>query len=97
MKLKILGSNWGFVTNKTEKTINELKNRDGACCFDKHKIYIQKDIEDWIEKYTKRHEIVHAFFYEAGRTMDARDEELVSLIAMRFQHLIDLFNEVDAL
>lgn len=55
-----------------------------------------KDIEAYKRK-VKRHEVIHAYFYESGLTDYAGNEQLVDWIAWQFPKMLETFKQIDAL
>lgn len=106
MKLNILGTEYDFdVTSNTKDT--RLFENDGYCDAYEKRIAIEgehnesapgsiKDFES-LRKKVKRHEIIHAYFYESGLENYADNELFVDWIAWQSPKLFETFKSVDAL
>lgn len=104
MKIHILGEEWALVDDKSI-----LKNGcDGVCTEFGREIRIvpawamlgDTDTEEQKQqryKQVKRHELIHAFFSEAGLDNYSNDELLVDWLAVQFPKLSRLFTEADCL
>jgi len=93
MQIRILGSLWA-IEERSEENDPILKNCDGYCDWTVRKIIIERetqgdlvDMEFYIRK-VKRHEIVHAYLFEAGLASStaaveawAKNEEMIDWIA----------------
>lgn len=106
MKINILGTEYDFVIT-TDRVDSGLCEVDGYCDFFKKHIAIEseysenlpgctKDI-DGLQRKVKRHELVHAFFFESGLREWAENEQLVDWVAVQFPKMLAAFQEVDAL
>lgn len=103
-KINILGTEYRF---EHDDSIKE-QGFDGLCKTYEKEITV-RSAEDMLEssdppdakqeRYaeTLRHEIVHAFFFEAGLDVYCDDEVLVTWISKQFPKLFDAFVEVDAI
>lgn len=106
MKLNILGTEYEFDITTDTKDIR-LCDSDGYCDAYEKRIAIENEhneqapgsIKDFdaLRKKVKRHEIIHAYFFESGLTDYAKNEQLVDWIAWQFPKLLKTFNEIDAL
>ena len=54
----------------------------------------REDVMKSVYNICMRHEILHAFFHEAGVDRYSADETLVDFIAMQFPKMKELFEEV---
>lgn len=54
----------------------------------------REDVRKSVYNICMRHEILHAFFHEAGVDKYSADETLVDFIAMQFPKMKELFEEV---
>jgi hypothetical protein len=86
----------------------KLIGKDGYCdtttkeCVIDSMDRIQGDCKGYLPEYkkaVKRHELIHAFFYESGLDMCswANNEELVDWIAIQFPKLAKAFKDADCL
>lgn len=93
MQINILGSPWA-IEERSETDDPMLKNCDGYCDWTVRKIVVEReaqgelvDMEFYIRK-VKRHEIIHAYLFEAGLASSssaaeawATNEEMIDWIA----------------
>jgi len=106
MKLNILGTVYDY-QETTAKEEAGLDDKDGYCDRYKKIIRVETDynenspnaIKDFngFKQKVKRHEIIHAYFYESGMYQWSDDEMLVNWIAIQFPKLLETFKEVSAL
>lgn len=96
----------------TEYTIqHDLQSEmsDGDCGFYDKKIRI-RPLENMLDSEEStieerelrkqevvRHEVIHAFLFESGRSEWARDEDLVDFLAIQSPKLFDIFQELEIL
>ena len=106
MTVNVLGTEYTIKKlNKVEDSY--LEQCDGYCDTFAKTIVIDtfKDSPDSTEnldEYEKkviRHELVHAFLYESGLSVNswAKDEEIVDWIAIQFPKLQNIFAECNAI
>lgn len=55
-----------------------------------------KDFES-LRRKVKRHEVIHAFFFESGLADYAKNEQLVDWIAWQFPKMLETFKQIDAI
>lgn len=102
--VNVLGTDYEIKSNEDiYKTLIESQNT-GECDMYAKVIsispqeYIINDIREDVRKSVynicMRHEILHAFFHEAGVDKYSADETLVDFIAMQFPKMKELFEEV---
>lgn len=102
--VNVLGTEYEIKSNEDiYKTLMESQNT-GECDMYAKVIsispqeYIINDSRDDVRKSVynicMRHEILHAFFHEAGVDKYSADETLVDFIAMQFPKMKELFEEV---
>ena len=102
--VNVLGTDYEIKSNEDiYKTLMESQNT-GECDMYAKVIsispqeYIINDIREDVRKSVynicMRHEILHAFFHEAGVDKYSADETLVEFIAMQFPKMKELFEEV---
>ena len=83
-KYKILYENFGRDT------------RDGYLSIDNKTIHIDTQITSKERQdIALKHELVHAFFYESGLEEYFYDEKLVSWIAIQFDKINKVFEEIE--
>ena len=100
MKANVLGQDYDIIIDDTLKD----KNKDGECLMYEKEIHIRAaqdmleqdasmsaKVTSWNE--TLRHELIHAFFFEAGLADYCSDETLVDFIAQQFPKLQKIFTE----
>ena len=100
MKANVLGQDYNIIIDDTLKD----SSKDGECLMYEKEIHIRA-VQDMLEKEasmsskvtswneTLRHELMHAFFFEAGLADYCSDETLVDFIAQQFPKLHKLFDE----
>lgn len=100
MKTNVLGQDYDIIIDDTLKD----KNKDGECLMYEKEIHIRA-AQDMLEpdasmrskvksqNETLRHELMHAFFFEAGLVEYCSDETLVDFIAQQFPKLHKIFSE----
>lgn len=91
----------------TQKQDIRLCGKQGFCDEYKKTILIETDynendpdsIRDYnaLKSFTKRHEILHAYFAESGMLEYSEDEKLVSWIAWQFPKLLETFKSINAI
>ena len=104
MKANVLGTEYNIIIDDTLKD----SNKDGECIMYEKEIHIRaaqdmlepdasmrSKVKSWNE--TLRHELIHAFFFEAGLVDYCSDETLVDFIAQQFPKLQAIFNEAGCL
>ena len=102
-KINILGTQYDYIESSS-KEHEDLMESDGLHYGFEKKIKIDitacdsapQSKDEYIKK-VKRHELIHAFFYESGCAKQHRDEELVDWIAYQFPKMLAAFKEVDAI
>lgn len=106
MKLNILGQEYELVI-ATKKEYPKLKSvdADGLAELYSKKLIINKSITeeseltmDNIYEYESkviRHEIIHAYFHEAGLTDYCNDELLVDWLALQIPKIMNTIEEVE--
>lgn len=105
-KVSILGQEYKLI-EQTEQENPKLKGNSGLCeWWSKELVFDFSDLDepdtmDNIEEYKKnviRHEIVHAFFHEAGLEKSyGRDETLVDWLALQIPKLVKSMQEAKCL
>lgn len=104
MKLNILGQEYELLT-LSEEEFPKLKTAGAsglAELYDK-KLIINKNntipdentydnLDEYINK-VKRHEIIHAYFHEAGLSDYCHDEQLVDWLALQIPKIIETINQ----
>jgi len=105
-KISILGTEYEY-SETCEKDDPKLCGKDGYC--DAYVKAISIEVEhnkadpeaigdlDGFQRKVKMHEIIHAYFFEAGLQEWALDEKLVDWIAWQFPKMLETFKEVDAI
>lgn len=99
--MNILGENYDFAHNTKEL---EKMGSDGICQQYSKKITVREmadmldDTDDMEAKKIRynevcRHEVIHAFFGEAGFEQYNNDERLVVFLAVNFPKMAKIFNE----
>jgi hypothetical protein len=106
MKINILGTEYKFEPSEAREDMR-LTYNDGYCDFYtktiRHENNYNENRPDSIGDYNelknqvKRHEIVHAFFFESGLANYADNEQLVEWIALQFPKMLKAFREVGAI
>lgn len=83
-------------------------NSDGLCRFYDKQIIV-KSLEKYLDPDSSeetrrirmqevvRHEIIHAFFDEAGLANYSENEQLVSWIAIQFPKMLEVFKETNSI
>ena len=105
MKITILGTDYDYAVVKHEDD-SRLRENDGFTDSYEKTIHVASDyydddpgsircMEEFMAK-VKRHEIVHAFFFESGMSDWHKDETLVDWIAIQIPKMIKAFQEVGA-
>lgn len=103
-KVKVLGTEYKIITDDSIVS----QNIDGLCKFYDKQIYIRSkdkmlcaDDSESVKKVrykeVLRHELVHAFFDEAGLDEYSSNEQLVTWIAVMFPKMMKAFEETDCL
>lgn len=109
--LNILGSKWKLkvVPRYTDPMFETV---DGYTDRSVRTMYVAEtstntidDLKDWPEyqKVVKRHEIIHAFFFESGLAQDmyhpayGHDEQAIDHLAILFPKMEEVFKKADAL
>ena len=107
MKIDVLGTEYNLV-EECEYDNPKLIGKDGYCdtttkeCVIDSMLQVNGDAKGNLPEYkksVKRHELIHAFFYECGLDMCswANNEELVDWLAIQFPKLMKVFKEADCL
>lgn len=106
MKICILGTEYDY-RETTEKEDVALCGNDGYCDPTAKIIAIETEhnqndpnsVGDFgaVYRKVKRHEVIHAFFYESGLRDYAENEQLVDWIATQAPKMIETFKKLDAL
>ena len=102
--VNVLGTEYEIKSNEDiYKTLMESQNT-GECDMYAKVISIspqeyiindsREDVRKSVYNICMRHEILHAFFHEAGVDKYSADETLVDFIAMQFPKMKELFEEV---
>ena len=101
--VNILGTEYEVLW-KTETEDEEIKERDGYTDFSNKVICIRSESDEYIQKKTIRHEVIHAFLYESGLdentftvSMWARNEEMVDWFAIQAPKIVQVCQELNAL
>lgn len=101
--INILGTQYEILF-QTEKENPKMEGSDGICEPYSHKIILDLSAEpdkltvDKIEDYYSkvfRHEVIHAFFFEAGLESYSKDELLVEWLAKMLPKINQSMAEVD--
>ena len=100
MKANVLGQDYDIIIDDALKDTD----KDGECMMYEKEIHIRA-VDDMLEKdapmsakvtnwnETLRHELIHAFFFEAGLVGYCSDEMLVDFIAQQFPKLQKIFTD----
>lgn len=106
MNINILGTNYDF-RETTEKDDPRLCGNSGYCDAYAKVIAVETDfnesaphsIKDFgaLKKKVRRHEIIHAFFFESGLYEFGENEQLVDWIAWHIPKMLEIFGQVQAL
>ena len=99
--VNILGTEYSFQYTTADKD-PELKNLSGYCITSQKKIAVEaKKGEPYIEQWTLRHEIIHAFLHESGLDKEApwgdQEELFVDWIALQLPKIVKVCQEIGAL
>lgn len=111
--VNILGNNYTIKEDVNSKDDKYLEQCDGYCDYTTRTIVVKdkgddceiKDFE-YYKKEVKRHEMVHAFFFESGLNSnsvwglqrgEAQPEQLVEWIAVQFPKMLEAFKTADAI
>ena len=104
MKINILGTDYD-IRHVSEKDYPKLKTfeANGLAELYSKELIINSDMDDGsgrsyakFEEYEKkvlRHEIIHAFFHEAGLTDYCEDEILVDWLAFQIPKMVKVFQD----
>ena len=109
MIVNVLGTEYTIKKSNRVEDLG-LEHADGYCDYSTKIIVIDtfetyeelpdslKNLNDY-EKKVIRHELVHAFLYESGLSVNswAKDEEIVDWIACQFPKLIKVFEQSNAI
>ena len=85
-KINILGTEYTIF-----RDVEMPETKAGNVDFVKKEIKICNDHTQQLD-IALRHEIMHAFFYEAGLMKYADDEVLTDFLAMQYHKIVDLMN-----
>ena len=106
MTINILGTEYDFVESN-EKDDPKLCGIAGYCDVTAKKLVVDGDYNkkhplstenpEYSVNLTKRHEVVHAFFFECGLTEWYGNEFLVDWVACQAPKMLEAFKAVDAL
>lgn len=106
MKINILGTEYDFEAVLTDSDVR-LRECDGYADLYAKTIRIATDYRendpdaikdfDALRAKVKRHECIHAMFFESGLTEWANNECLVDWIAVQFPKLLEIFKETEAI
>ena len=112
LKIDVLGTKYS-IKYKTEDKDCKLKECDGYCdtsvksivVLDMETVRDKGSIEDLLsyQKKVTRHEIIHAFMYESGLSVNwkhdgwGQEETTVDWIAIQFPKLYKAFKDADCL
>ena len=90
MKVNILGTDYEIIYENFGRD-----DRDGFVSIDNKTIHIDSQITSKVRKeIALKHEIVHAFFFESGLEEYFYDEKLISWVAIQFNKIKNVFEEV---
>ena len=102
--INILGTDYEILF-QTEKENPKMEGNDGICEPYSHKIILDvsnqynkfnvDNIEDYFAKVL-RHEIIHAFFFEAGLESYGKDEMLVEVLAKLLPKIVKAMRTFDS-
>jgi len=101
-KINILGTKYDYIET-TDLVDDRLIKKDGYCDMSGKTIAVEINVIGdckklgRFKKKVKRHEIIHAYFFESGLTEYADNELIVDWIAVQFPKLLKTFQEVDAI
>lgn len=104
MKVNVLGTEYEIVKGVTPKQDKMMAENDGYFDFSVKKIFVADfSSHGWNDKkiYENkviRHELVHAFLYESGLSVNsdwAENEELVDWIAIQIPKMSKVFMELE--
>lgn len=103
MKINILGTEYEVIKDVKRDSDETLKaGADGYVDHHDKKIVLAEieddpDMTDNIDGYKQhvfRHEIIHAFFFEAGLTDWANDERITEYLSVQIPKMSKLFKEM---
>jgi hypothetical protein len=106
MKIDILGTEYDFIET-SDKEDDVLADKDGYTDVYSKRIVVEngynettrdatKNFNEFKQK-VKRHECIHAIFYEAGMSAWHNDENLVDFLAIQFPKMLKAFQDADAI
>jgi hypothetical protein len=109
--LNILGSKWKLkvvprYADPMFETVDGYADRSIRTMFvAEDSAHTIDDLKDWSEyqKVVKRHEIIHAYFFESGLAQDmyhpayGHCEQSIDFFAIQFPKMIETFKKADAL
>lgn len=92
MQIEILGTKYDFQyeDEPIEFDISVVGNVD----YYKKTIVVEKNHKKLQDKIA-RHELIHAYFYEAGLPDYAQDEVLVEWLALQFPKILEIFKKLE--
>ena len=108
MKINILGTEYEIIET-TGRDDPRLKDADGWCGAYEKTILIEKIIFNHEqggdmdaqraerEKFIKRHEIIHGFFFESGLDDYSNNEQLITWLTRQFHKMLKVFEQTEAL
>lgn len=109
LTISVLGSDW-TIKEGNDSELPEVKHQLGCCDWTSRTIYINtnekylnKMDSPWrVREATYRHEIIHAFLYEAGLGDSANDadcwstnEEMVDWFAYQWPKIQEIFEKLN--
>jgi len=103
MKIEILGTEYDLIMVDKNHDCSQKRKRCGEIDFQKKEIIIvefdedDKSAKEWGIKNTKRHEIIHGFFYESGLYEYSNDEKLVEWLTLQFSKISKAFDKTGAI
>ena len=91
MTLNILGTDYVVYTNSANDD-ETLKKNDGYVLPEKHIIVLDESNSTSHQEHVLTHEMVHAFLYESGLSIESRaeNEEIVDWIALQISKINNL-------
>lgn len=100
-KVNVLGSEWEIIECDPTADHPDLKDREGCCDFYARQIVVYSPLTpEARDKQLRRHELIHAFLFEAGLGYDAEwpmNETMVDFFARQFPKLLKVFEESGAI
>lgn len=105
-KINVLGTEYKIIFHNSKEDNEIFKRYDGWCDSSVKEIHILAEWEgdkanrDYVNSKILRHEILHAFMYEAGQDVESYwglNEELIDFLAIQFPKINKIFEEAKIL